>query len=306
MNNLSCKTKSGSNKKVPVVSIGVPVFNGEKTLARMLDSLLSQTFSNFEIIISDNASSDKTAEIVKTYADADERIRYFLQCKNIGPEKNFKFVFDQACGEYFLWSAADDTRSSEFLYENVNFLKRHKEYVASTSPNCFEGQDQKSEASVRFELSCSVDDRIRNFFRHAWVSQGVFYSVIRTEVLRDCQILGKSFLGSDWAVDLYLASKGKIHRTHRGMIILGAQGFSKSSNAWKSFRSSPLRWLIPFYEVSIYTMKLTSHRPLYVRIQFLQILFALNMSAAYSQIKAEFYPAYSRIHKFLGKKSRDS
>ena len=311
MPDLSCKTKEGSDRKTPTVSIGVPVFNGEKTLARMLDSLLCQTFPDFEIIISDNASTDKTADISKRYAGVDERIRYNLQAENIGPEQNFKYVLDQARGRYFMWSAADDTRSSNFLYENVNFLEQHKDYVASTSPNCFEGQDQNGASVVRFELSGSEDDRIKDFFRYCWVSHGIFYSVIRTEVLRACEVLGQSFLGADWAIDLYLASKGKMHRTEGGMMISGAHGISNSVNAWKRYRASFIDWFLPFHKVSLYTLKLTSHRPLEVRMQYLKILFELNMRAAYSQFHAEFYPAYSRkirpwIHKLRGKKSCNS
>ena len=311
MPELSYKIQEESDRKMPAVSIGVPVFNGEKTLAQMLDSLLGQTFSDFEIIISDNASTDKTAEIAKNYAGMDERIRYNLQAENIGPEQNFKYVLDQACGRYFMWSATDDTRSSDFLYENVNFLEQHKDYVASTSPNCFEGQDQNSAAVVRFELSGSEDDRIKDFFRYCWISHGIFYSVIRTEVLRGCEVLGQSFLGADWAIDLYLASKGKMHRTQHGLMVSGAHGISNSANAWKRYRASPVSWLLPFHKVSVYTLKLTSHRPLKVRMQYLKILVELNMRAAYSQFHAEFYPAYSRkirpwINKLRGKKSCNS
>lgn len=311
MPDLRLKAEEQLDKKAPVVSIGVPVFNGEKTLARMLDSLLSQTFSDFEIIISDNASTDKTSEIANSYVCKDERIRYIRQAGNIGPERNFKYVLDEARGRFFMWSAADDTRSPDFLYENVNFLKQHNDYVGSTSPNCFEGQDQNGTAVVRFELSGLEDDRIKDFFRYCWVSHGIFYSVIQTEVLRDCEVLGQSFLGADWAVDLYLASKGKMHRTDSGMMISGAHGISNSANAWKRYRASFLGWFIPFHKVSLYTLKLTSHRPLEVRMQLLKILFELNMRAAYSQFHAEFYPAYSRkirpwIHKLRGKKSCNS
>ena len=309
MPDLSCKTKEGSDRKTPAVSIGVPVFNGEKTLARMLDSLLCQTFPDFEIIISDNASTDKTADIAKDYAGMDQRIRYMRQAENIGPERNFKYVLDEARGRFFIWSASDDIRSPDFLQENVNFLEQHPDYVASTSPNRFEGQGAME--LVRFELSGAEDDRIKDFFRYCWVSHGIFYSVIRTEVLRACEVVGQPFLGTDWAIDLYLASKGKMHRTQHGLMVSGAHGISNSANAWKRYRASPVSWLLPFHKVSLYTLKLTSHRPLKVRMQYLKILVELNMRAAYSQFHAEFYPAYSRkirpwINKLRGKKSCNS
>ena len=294
---------------MPAISIGVPVFNGGKTLVRMLDSLLCQTFADFEIIISDNASTDQTADIAENYAHRDQRIRYLRQAENIGPERNFKHVLDEARGRFFMWSASDDIRSPDFLQENVNFLEQHPDYVASTSPNRFEGQGAME--LVRFELSGAEDDRRKDFFRYCWISHGIFYSVIRTEVLRACEVVGQPFLGTDWAIDLYLASKGKMHRTQHGLMVSGAHGISNSANAWKRYRASPVSWLLPFHKVSLYTLKLTSHRPLKVRMQYLKILVELNMRAAYSQFHAEFYPAYSRkirpwINKLRGKKSCNS
>lgn len=311
MPDFSFEAKEESDRKAPVLSIGVPIFNGEKTLVQMFESLLNQTFSDFEIIVSDNASTDKTAEIVKNYAQRDQRIRYEVQAENIGPQKNFKYVFDEACGRYFMWWSADDVRSPNFLYENVSFLEQHSDYVASASPNCFEDQDQSGAEVVRFELSGHEDNRIRDFFSNCWISHGIFYSVIRTDVLRACEVVGQSFLGADWAVNIFLASRGKIHRTKEGLTMFGAHGESNSGNAWKRYRTSAVSWVFPFYKVSLYTLELTSHRPFKVRMQHLKILLDLNARAAYNQLHAEFYPAYFRnirpwINRFRGKKSCNS
>lgn len=95
------------------------------------------------------------------------------------------------------------------------------------------------------------------------------------------------------------------------MMVSGAQGISNSANAWKRYRTSLVGWVFPFYKVSLYTLKLTAHRPLKVRIQYLKILCDLNMRAAYNQFHAEFYPAYFRnirpwINKLRGRKSCNS
>lgn len=92
----------------PFVSIGMPVYNGERYIREALNSLLNQTFADFELIISDNASTDATEEICKKYATKDSRIRYIRQPANRGASSNFKFVLDEARGEYFMWAAADD------------------------------------------------------------------------------------------------------------------------------------------------------------------------------------------------------
>ncbi|UZR28728.1 glycosyltransferase family 2 protein [Methylococcus mesophilus] len=97
------------------VSIGMPVYNGEKFIREALESLLTQTFTDFELIISDNASTDGTEAICHEYAARDPRIRYIRQSENRGATANFQFVLDEAVGEYFMWAAADDRRNPEFL-----------------------------------------------------------------------------------------------------------------------------------------------------------------------------------------------
>ncbi|MEI7993365.1 MAG: glycosyltransferase family 2 protein [Methylococcaceae bacterium] len=95
-------------KQNPQVSIGMPIYNGEKFIREALDSLLAQTFTNFELIISDNASTDCTEAICREYANQDNRVRYVRQSVNLGPVTNFEFVLNEAIGEYFMWAATDD------------------------------------------------------------------------------------------------------------------------------------------------------------------------------------------------------
>lgn len=99
--------RSMSNQR-PRVSIGVPVYNGQNYLAEALDCLCAQTFVDLEIIISDNGSTDRTAEICRDYAARDRRIRYHRQHVNRGAGWNFSEVFRLGRGEYFKWAAHDD------------------------------------------------------------------------------------------------------------------------------------------------------------------------------------------------------
>lgn len=112
-----------SSHGVPTVSIGMPVYNAEKYIRGALDSLLSQTFTGFELIISDNASTDETGEICQEYAQKDWRIHYIRQAENIGPMANFQFVLSQAKGKYFMWAAHDDRRAPAFLERAVALLE---------------------------------------------------------------------------------------------------------------------------------------------------------------------------------------
>ena len=99
----------------PRLSVGLPVYNGENYLAESLEALLGQSYEDFELIISDNASTDGTADICRRYGKQDSRIRYIRQPRNIGLAPNHNFVFEQSRGEFFKWAAADDLYGRDLL-----------------------------------------------------------------------------------------------------------------------------------------------------------------------------------------------
>jgi glycosyltransferase involved in cell wall biosynthesis len=113
----------------PTLSIGLFVYNGEAFLRETLDSLLGQTFKDFELIISDNASTDATEDICKVYAGADTRIRYFRNETNMGAGWNIRRVFSLATGKYFKWAACDDLYEPAFLEKCINALEANSSYV---------------------------------------------------------------------------------------------------------------------------------------------------------------------------------
>jgi glycosyltransferase involved in cell wall biosynthesis len=97
------------------VTIGVPVFNGAGYLEDCLDSLVTQTYDDIEILISDNASTDRTQDICRAYCERDERVRYYRQPQNRGVAANYRFLVDQAGGEFFKWAAYDDVCGPQFV-----------------------------------------------------------------------------------------------------------------------------------------------------------------------------------------------
>src|SRR2546426_9055189 len=113
----------------PRVSMAVPVYNGERYLGEALDSLLAQTYHDFELIICDNASTDGTGEIARSYASIDERVRYVRNERNLGLAGNVKRAFQLSSGEYFRWHAADDVCAPQFLARCVAVLDRHPAVV---------------------------------------------------------------------------------------------------------------------------------------------------------------------------------
>jgi len=106
------------------VSIGLPVRNGAQFLREALDSLVTQDYPYFEIIISDNASEDETEAICRDYAARDARIRYYRSEQNLGPIRNHQRVYELARGEYFMWAAHDDRRAPRCLSLCVAALER--------------------------------------------------------------------------------------------------------------------------------------------------------------------------------------
>ena len=111
----------------PLVSIGMPAYNGEQYLRKALDSLLAQDYENFELLISDNASTDATFQICQEYAERDKHIRVYRNEHNLGALKNFQVVLEKARGKYFMWAAVDDCWLPGFVTTLVKELEKHPE-----------------------------------------------------------------------------------------------------------------------------------------------------------------------------------
>jgi glycosyltransferase involved in cell wall biosynthesis len=116
-------------RQYPLVSIGVPVYNGERFLAATLDSLLNQTYPELEIIISDNGSTDGTAEICRRYSAQDPRVRYYRSEVNRGASWNYNRTFELASGKYFRWNAHDDKCEATYIEKCVAVLESRPDVV---------------------------------------------------------------------------------------------------------------------------------------------------------------------------------
>jgi glycosyltransferase involved in cell wall biosynthesis len=108
----------------PTLGIALPVYNGERYLREALDALLEQSFSDFELLIADNASTDGTAAIAAEYAARDLRVRYHRNAENVGAARNFNLAFELTPGRYFKWAAHDDLLHPDFLRRCVDALER--------------------------------------------------------------------------------------------------------------------------------------------------------------------------------------
>ena len=127
------KSENNMNANGPKISIGIPVYNGEKFIRKCIESVLQQNNRNFELIISDNASTDSTPEICKEFLNKDDRISFVRQDKNMGGGWNFNFLLQNAVGEYFVWVAADTFLLPEFLEKNIAVLESQDKVVGCIS-----------------------------------------------------------------------------------------------------------------------------------------------------------------------------
>ncbi|QNJ16011.1 nucleotide-diphospho-sugar transferase [Synechococcus sp. A18-40] len=272
----------------PLVSIGLPVYNGEGTIRQVLDSLLVQSFPDFELIISDNASMDDTRTICLEYASRDSRIKYFRQENNIGAMPNFKYVLDISVGRYFMWAASDDFRSPDFLELNVTALESRASLSASMSPNCYESQKHDPGKYIKFSLSGSFSDRLIIFLENAWYSHGIFYSLMRSEYIKSYKGIANQVIASDWLLNVFMLSKGEIYRTSDGLLVLGEHGASRSGNPWRYFRS---RWYEIFFPLSSFTF--------YTLSFFGSVKINRFFSAMYSLVKLNFYATRSSLKHYF-------
>jgi len=193
----------------PRVSVGLPVHNGESYLAEALDSLLAQTFTNFEIVISDNASTDATAEICIEYAEKDPRVRYFRNAENLGLAPNFNRTFELAHGEYFRWHAHDDVCEPTLLEQCVAALEANPaaamvypavSVIDETGAPLAE-RPTWADDSQRYDGA--VVDRFRRFVRpDRGSSIGIFiFGLYRTVALRNTRLM----MSHQWADETCLA-----------------------------------------------------------------------------------------------------
>jgi glycosyltransferase involved in cell wall biosynthesis len=138
------KPASDGAPSAPEVSIGMPVFNGERFLREALDSLLSQTFADFELIISDNASTDASEQICREYVRSDPRVRYIRQPRNMGAMYNWNFVVGEARGRFFKWASCNDRCEPTMLEKCVEVLRQDQNVVLCYGRTWFVDDDGSS------------------------------------------------------------------------------------------------------------------------------------------------------------------
>jgi glycosyltransferase involved in cell wall biosynthesis len=171
--------------RAPRLTVGLPVFNGERYISQAIEALLGQSFDDFELIISDNASTDGTASICRRYARQDSRIRYFRQPQNVGLAPNHNFVAYRARGELFKWAASDDLYARNLLERCVAVLDEDPRVVLAHAWTARIDGSGVLKATMKYTLATS-SRRAPERFRSLLFDSGGDddYGVIRLDVLR--------------------------------------------------------------------------------------------------------------------------
>jgi glycosyltransferase involved in cell wall biosynthesis len=210
----------------PKVTVGLPVYNGERFLAAAVTSLLEQSLEDIEVVLADNASTDGTAAICREFAAADQRVRVLSSARNLGAAWNFNRCLDAARGEYFKWAAHDDLYDPEYLAACIAVLDSEPDVVLCYT-QAVEIDDDGNELFRRGPVN--VADLPASAARYrAVVFDEVFcyaiFGVVRTAVLRSTRAI-EPYSASDRALLAELALHGRLveleapyflHREHLG------------------------------------------------------------------------------------------
>ena len=215
----------------PKVGVGLLVYNGENFLAAALESHLEQTFEDFELIVSDNGSTDATEEICREYAARDDRVRFVRHETNRGASWNHNFVADASNAEYFKWSAHDDLVAPDYLRRTVEVLDYDPRVVVAHSTTV--EIDEHGNVLGRYDYphrlnSPRVHERFHDLICIGYMCHHVF-GLIRKSLLREGEAIGH-YIESDMVLLAELSLYGRfydvpedlfLHRNHPGQSVHG-------------------------------------------------------------------------------------
>ena len=213
-----------SPASAPRVSVGIPVYNGERYLAEAIESALAQTYTDLEVVIADNASTDATPQICETFAARDERVRYVRNPENLGASANYRRVFELARGEYFCWMPADEAMMPGYMAGLVPVLDEEPDVVLAF-PRYLMRHDSGPTRPHKKSHDCDLRqatarERVERMFREEIVGPNwPIFGLYRKDVLAKTQLL-RPVIGADDYVTLEMALLGKLGQVHDELYIL--------------------------------------------------------------------------------------
>ena len=197
---------------LPSVTIGLPVFNGETYIASAIESVLSQSFGNFELVICDNASTDGTPDICRAFASRDARLRYLRNDHNLGAAPNYNRTFELARGTFFKWLAHDDVLLPSYLERTLEGLLETPDAVICSSKVEYMNSEGRTIGTYDSALDTGAGLRPSTRFSQVVLSSHScvdFFGLMRTSAMTDSLLHG-SYHGADRAFLAQMALRGRI------------------------------------------------------------------------------------------------
>jgi len=285
---------------VPRVSIGLPVHNGENFLAEALDALLRQTYEDFELVVSDNASADGTEAICRRLAAADARIRYTRQPAPITPFDNFRFVLDAARAPYFMWLPADDYALPRLLERTVAVLDARPDVVCCVPRVEFLGADgRRWPSSGTFPLTGTVRENVERLLEDPR-DNSRFYGLYRRDVVR-AVLPPTPYYAVDWAFCVASLAYGKHWELDQVLLIREASDPVRYMDLVDTMTTGRVAGLLP---LATFTRTLLSGR-LRVPLSPRALLRLARLNAMLHVMYARHrYPRYGRLAERVGARLR--
>ena len=242
----------------------MPVYNGERFIREALDSLLNQTFTEFELVISDNGSTDATEEICRDYAQRDPRVTYLRNDVNRGAAWNFNNVVHVATGRLFKWAAADDVHDPEHVAHCVAALDADPTAVAAYTQSLYidEAGNRQEEYDPGWDLrSDNAYERMKIVILRGghWVNADPLLGVMRTDALRRTRLFPK-YQGGDKRPIGELSLIGKILQVPGHLLMRRRHaGASNTNNPHSTqYNEASIEWMSEFFKGSSWQIKLPS------------------------------------------------
>ncbi len=196
------------NRNKPLVTIGIPTYNRASMLARSIESALKQDYPAIEIIISDNASTDHTMQVLQQYAGRYPLMKIISQPKNLGATANFAAVLKEASGEYFMWLGDDDWIDASYVSHCMSLLIPNPDVALASGAPIYYRHGSVAYNGKMFDL---LDEswivRVAKYYMKV-TDNGTFYGIMRAEQLQ--QIVAPNIMGGDWHLIANIAATGKI------------------------------------------------------------------------------------------------
>jgi glycosyltransferase involved in cell wall biosynthesis len=199
----------------PALSLGLAVRNGRNVIERCIESILSQDFTDLELVVCDNASDDGTIRTLDDYARADRRIRLSANRVNIGSHENMRRVLEASRGTFFRWISADDWLEPRCLSTCVRALESRPDAIGVTTWFTIHTPDGSTRYEEYRDEYPTSPDPARRFQRMLWFFHAgdAKYDPIYGMYRRNCLMRSHSLRPSertDWLLSAELALMGPI------------------------------------------------------------------------------------------------